>query len=109
MDKRLMDDAMIYFDDFFAYTSRSDLVIPWKCKIIPNVLLNLSPDVYKIRISKEQFFEDRPWLEKVDKHYEDFLQEDIKQKNEVRREKLIFWRTHTNEEAYRLFMLKKNS
>jgi hypothetical protein len=108
MKKNLERDMMFYFGcAYHSWPSQTT------ARIVPSDASwwerakNIDP--YRIPMTKEQFFEDRPWLPKDDKLYEDYITEDMRMSNEIRKEKVKMWREHTVFELDDLFLLKKTS
>ena len=70
-----MREIFRYFDGWYV----NELLWP---SILVNLFLSGKRRVYQPRASEEQFFNDRPWLEKNPALYEVYIREDFRLKNE---------------------------
>jgi hypothetical protein len=106
--KQVSDDDWInYFDLLYFRNDKTEArMLPknaswWeKCE---------NPDPYRIPMTKEQFFEDRPWLTKDDKHYEDYITKSMRISSQIRKEKANTWKKYNLKTLKALFLKKKNS
>jgi hypothetical protein len=98
---------MEYFDVLYYNTNDTE------ARILPSTASwwerGMNPDPFRIPMTKEQFFEDRPWLTKNDKHYEDYIKKSIRISSRIRKEKANMWKRYDNNTLKALFLAKKNS
>jgi hypothetical protein len=109
MSDELVNKAWDYYEDYFLVCTRPSIITSQKYYSLPKFMQIISKKVYKIPMTKDEFFEDRPWLEKDEKLYDEYLKEDIRLKVEMRKEKIAFWKKYSLEEVFRLFIAKKNN
>jgi uncharacterized short protein YbdD (DUF466 family) len=106
--KRVSDDEWIdYFDCLYFRNDETE------ARMLPKNASwwekSKNPDPYRIPMTKEQFFEDRPWLTKDDKHYEDYIKNSMRISSEIRKEKADMWKENNFKTLKLLFLMKKLS
>jgi hypothetical protein len=106
MEKEVPDKHIEgYFYEYYCNDCFHEVIEFTPGKFLPKIFNPL----YNPPMSKEEFFADRPWLEKDDKLYEEYIQEDVKQKNEAIAEKRRWFSKYNDRKMVEVFYLKKNS
>jgi hypothetical protein len=109
MDQKLIDKAFEYFETYFAVCEIPKILVKPDYYRLPKFMQIISINVYKPPMTKDEFFKDRPWLEKDEKLYDEYIQEDIKFVNEMRGEKIAIWNKYSPTELVSKFIMKKKN